>query len=164
MAEKLPELSEADIRARCDEKVYQRGLSYWRGGAVQHPRVSGTRLEARIQGTTSYRTWAEMRGKQLITGCSCPYDWGGDCKHIAALLLAWVHAPETFTRVEEVSKLLEKLSKEKLIALLLEVFDIYPDLPDMLGLDSDDSSWDATGAVQAALSLIEPLRTTWQVA
>jgi len=27
--------------------------------------------------------------------CSCPYDWSGWCKHIVAMLLTYIHAPET---------------------------------------------------------------------
>ncbi|MCA1704782.1 MAG: SWIM zinc finger family protein, partial [Actinobacteria bacterium] len=31
----------------------------------------------------------------IEASCSCPYDWGGLCKHIVATLLACVHEPES---------------------------------------------------------------------
>jgi uncharacterized Zn finger protein len=68
---------------------------------------------------TPYRVSAQLRPGGLVTAhCTCPYDWGGICKHIVALLLAWAHAPEEFKETAPVDERLVGKSKEELIALI----------------------------------------------
>jgi hypothetical protein len=64
---------------------------------------------------------------QLITQTqTCPYAYGGDCKHIVATLLAWVGEPGSFQPPLAIKALLKKRSKAELITLLLKGIDIYP--------------------------------------
>jgi hypothetical protein len=52
------------------------------------------------------------------TSCTCPYDYGGICKHIVALLLTYVHEPQTFRAIPPLATLLAGRSQEDLIALI----------------------------------------------
>lgn len=36
----------------------------------------------------------------LSAECTCPYDWGGACKHVVALLLTYIHQPEAFEVID----------------------------------------------------------------
>lgn len=42
---------------------------------------------AEVQGTFRYQVNLSIRDQQLNVNCTCPYDWGGICKHSAAVLL-----------------------------------------------------------------------------
>jgi hypothetical protein len=53
---------------------------------------------------------------------------GGRCKHAAALLLTWLHEPDTFQEIEELVVGLERRSKAELVALILKMIHRYPDL------------------------------------
>jgi uncharacterized Zn finger protein len=48
-------------------------------------------------------------------GCTCPYDWGGICKHIVATLLIWVREPDSFHVLAPVDELLAGRSKNESI-------------------------------------------------
>jgi hypothetical protein len=44
--EKLPNLTEAQVRAMANEKSFERGLSYYRGGAIVDPLRQGRKVMA----------------------------------------------------------------------------------------------------------------------
>jgi uncharacterized Zn finger protein len=62
------------------------------------------------------------------TACTCPYDWGGICKHIVALLLAYVHNPQVFRVIEPLDRMLADKSKDELIAIIQDMLMRKPDL------------------------------------
>ncbi|MBC7336147.1 MAG: SWIM zinc finger family protein, partial [Clostridia bacterium] len=58
--------------------------------------------------------------------CTCPR--GGFCKHIVALLLAYIHEPETFREVPPLEALLAALTREDLEALIANMVQREPSL------------------------------------
>jgi uncharacterized Zn finger protein len=60
---------------------------------------------------------------------------GGHCKHAAALLLTWLDQPDEFREVEDLSKSLDRFSKEELIALIGRMTARYPDLNTLLEIE-----------------------------
>jgi hypothetical protein len=145
--DKLPQLSEADIRARCTETSFARGRNYYAGGAiVKRFRHSESSLEAHVSGTHTYRVlvWLKADGRIGAT-CNCPYDYGGDCKHIVATLLAWLNEPDSFQPPVDLKAVLQKRRKAELVDLLVDVFAVYPDLVDDLDVVSgpDDENLEA---------------------
>jgi uncharacterized Zn finger protein len=134
MAE-LPQLTVQDIRQRANEESFRRGKSYYNNGAITNTVRRGSQIEARCKGSspTPYRVEAVF-GKQGVweTSCTCPYDWGGDCKHIVAFLLAYVHEPEAFVERPTVDEALTERSKEDIIALIGEMLARHPDLEMLL--------------------------------
>jgi uncharacterized Zn finger protein len=67
-------------------------------------------------------------GRILDASCSCPYDWGGDCKHIIATLLYLARRPEEIERRPPLADLLSGLSREGLVELVQHLARIHPEM------------------------------------
>src|SRR5215211_2084688 len=90
----IPALSEAAIRAHSAAESYSRGRSYYDNGAVSNLVLRGNLLQADVEGSqyTPYRVRVAFnQGGITSATCTCPYDWGGWCKHIVAVLLAGLY-------------------------------------------------------------------------
>ncbi len=89
----LPQLNEADVRARTDPRSFQRGQRYFLAGHIFNPRRDGPLLRARCLGSrpSPYAVQVSLgQAGIVVADCSCPVGHGGHCKHVVALLLAWV--------------------------------------------------------------------------
>ncbi|MER9851036.1 SWIM zinc finger family protein [Mesorhizobium sp. M0106] len=53
------------------------------------------------------------------TRCSCPYDWGGACKHVVAVLLKFVAKPGEVVERLPLADMLRDLDRAALAALLI---------------------------------------------
>jgi uncharacterized Zn finger protein len=87
------------------------------------------------QGSTApaYRLRVEMdAGGVHAAFCTCPYAMGGCCKHIVALLLTYLHAPEEFTERSGIAEMLAGLKREDLAGLIQKMVEHDPDLYDWL--------------------------------
>ena len=117
----LPDLSPHQIRSRCTEQSFERGLAYFHTGAIRNPILQDWTLSAKCEGSDIrlYHTSVELKSTGIATTrCSCPYDWEGDCKHIVALLLTYIEAPETLHRIEELLPTLALKPKSKLLQII----------------------------------------------
>jgi len=133
----MPSLTEDNIRTLASTQSFERGVSYYRSGAVFNTQRIGDELRGQCRGSsnTPYRVSAQLGPGGVMTAhCSCPYDWGGICKHLVALLLTWVHDPDTFQSLAPVDERLAGKSKEELIALIQEMIKREPDLERLLDL------------------------------
>lgn len=134
-------LTEKQIRGRASDQSFQKGQAYYKSGAIYNPAaqviLGGVTLTAQCEGSSapSYRLHVELdEGGVRSASCTCPYDWGGDCKHIVALLLLYIHQPDEFSEQKSVDELLAGLEKDVLIALILRLVERDPDLYDVLEL------------------------------
>jgi uncharacterized Zn finger protein len=130
-----PKLSEAAIRAGATEKSFARGRELFRRGAVSRAAIQGRTLSGVCEGSESpfYRVRVESdEGGIRSASCTCPYDFGGYCKHIITLLLSYTHKPEDFTVRKEPAELLSDLNREQLIALLTKLVGEQPDLYELI--------------------------------
>lgn len=137
MSETTPSLTEDDILALASPQSFERGVSYFRGGALFNTRCVGNELRGLCQGSdyAPYRVSARLGPDGVEEAyCSCPYDWGGICKHIVALLLARINTPGAFQAVAPTDERLLAKSKEELIALVQEMLKREPDLERLLDL------------------------------
>ncbi|MBI3165911.1 MAG: SWIM zinc finger domain-containing protein [Chloroflexi bacterium] len=130
-------LTEEMTRSRANEQSYQKGREYYQSGAIYDAACKATSagvvLTARCEGNSapSYRVRAELdAGGVRSTDCSCPYDWDGDCKHVVALLLKYLHKPAEFSEQKEMGDLLADLEKSALLALIHRLVEKNPDLYD----------------------------------
>jgi hypothetical protein len=57
---------------------------------------------------------------ESFTRCSCPYDWGGACKHVVAVLLKYLEGPGAVTQRPSLDDMLEGLDRKALAALLVK--------------------------------------------
>jgi uncharacterized Zn finger protein len=138
--EKLPKLSEAQVRALANEKSFERGKSYYQGGALVEPLRQGWELGAECEGSEyePYQISVTLDAKGVAaTSCTCPYDWGGVCKHVVALLLAYAHNPQGFRIVEPLDKILAGKSKDELIHIIQDMLRHKPDLISVVELTAE---------------------------
>lgn len=132
----LPVLSEAQIRQHTSEESFARGASYYHGGAVGPLVLRGGLLQAEVEGSQyePYRVTVSLdAGGVRAAGCTCPYDWGGWCKHIVATLLAYAGAaPDDVEVRPPLAELLAGLDRAQLEALLLRLAVESPTLADRI--------------------------------
>jgi uncharacterized Zn finger protein len=130
-------LTEKIIRDRASDQSYEKGHAYYRSGAIYDPSwqsvEGGIVLTAHCEGSTapSYRLRVELdAGGVRSASCTCPYDWGGDCKHIVALLLLYLHKRDEFSEQKQVDDLLADMERNSLVALIHRLVERNPDLYD----------------------------------
>ena len=118
-------LTEATIRTLATAQSYERGEAYYHSGAVLDLVKRGNTLVARVEGSSyePYEVSVELmeEGSGIEAHCTCPYDWGGYCKHIIATLLACVREPDQVTERQPVAELLADLGREDLLNLLTDL-------------------------------------------
>jgi uncharacterized Zn finger protein len=143
-----PPISETSIKRMTDAKVYERGEDYF-GGAIVKPTRIGNVLVARCHGSgyAPYRVRVTFDKKGVVDAlCDCPFDWGGYCKHIVALLLTHVRAPETIDVKPSVEDLLAEVERGEMAEMIAQMVDRYPELygiVDGSGIpEEDDEGYD----------------------
>jgi uncharacterized Zn finger protein len=119
-----------DIRKRTSNTSYSRGQSYFRSQSIINAAQEGNILLAECRGSRSspYRVRAELdgNGRILHTSCSCPYEFGDDCKHIVALLVTYVNAPAQFKTQQPLAETLKNLSQDDLISVIVKLIEKHP--------------------------------------
>lgn len=69
--------------------VMQRAREYFNNGRVSNITRISDGYTATVKGTERYEVEIYLDGERIVAAdCDCPYDYGGLCKHIAAVLLA----------------------------------------------------------------------------
>ena len=85
-----------------------------------------------------YRVSVElMEGEIAYAFCTCPYDHGGDCKHIVALLLTYMDAPKTVCSLDTVLATLESKPQSTLLQVISELLKRAPELTPIAEVYSD---------------------------
>ncbi len=124
-----------------DEVILKRGLSYFKKGYVSElTEISNGTYQAFVEGSEVYEVHLKLK-QDLITEhrCSCPYDLGPVCKHVAAVLFQLVYEknePQNSyherakkksikktlkeTVDVQINQLLEKISDEAIRSFILE--------------------------------------------
>jgi uncharacterized Zn finger protein len=151
--EKLPRLTEAHVRELASEKSFDRGEAYYHDGSVLEPVRQVLELRARCQGSDyePYQVSAALaKGGIAETSCTCPYDYDGICKHIVALLLTYVHEPQSFRAIPPLSVLLAGRSREELIALIGELIKREPELLSLVELSVATEQAERGGQIDVA--------------
>lgn len=103
-----------------DQPILKRGLSYFRNDQVREP-VEGApgEFEAVVEGTEPYTVRLVIDHGELVEHeCSCPYDAGPVCKHVAAVLF-YLQKDELGLKVKKASTKsagAKKPSKRKTVA------------------------------------------------
>ncbi|HVI64458.1 MAG TPA: SWIM zinc finger family protein [Bradyrhizobium sp.] len=100
---------------------FARGRSYFDDSAVSDLVRRGDRLTAEVEGSelAPYRVSIRLHdGGVTEARCSCPYDLGGYCKHIVAVLLKFADEGTRAIERKPLAKLLRELDQSRLIELL----------------------------------------------
>jgi uncharacterized Zn finger protein len=119
-----PSISEASIRWQATSQSFSRGERYYWGGAVISLVQRGNGVHAEVQGSqyepyTVRFTFDDDGVTDVI--CSCPYDWGGWCKHIVAVMLACHREPDRIDVRPTLDDLLAGLDLEQARGILLHL-------------------------------------------
>ena len=118
-------ISESRLRKLAGERYFERGLKYFRGGAVASVRSGEHGIAARVIGTEPYVARIWQAGRALRWGCSCPLGAeGAFCKHLVATGLAWRsgHAGDrkAIAEMKRVEALLDPLDRQRLTELIAD--------------------------------------------
>lgn len=120
----LPKLTEAQVRKLATPQSFERGRRYFDGGAIIDPVLQGGELRAECAGSgpDNYEVSVTFDNKGVAgVDCTCPYDYGGACKHAVALLLTFTHRLQSVKRAESLDKTLAGHGKEGLIEIIKEM-------------------------------------------
>ena len=129
----MPTLTEATIRSHASEQSFELGREYYRSGAIYNTIRQGNTLRAECVGSETYHLHIELdEGGIQSAVCTCPYGFGGHCKHIVALLLTYIHKLDEFAERKPVPALLEDVDKATLITILTKLIERNPELYDWL--------------------------------
>ena len=124
-------ITETALKSLSSTESFARGNELYRSGAIYDAFRQGNVLTGKCEGSSApfyqLRVTIDEGGIQEAS-CTCPYDWGGYCKHIIALILTYIHDPEVFVEQQRVEELLTDLDKEALVRLIGNMVDKDPDL------------------------------------
>jgi hypothetical protein len=88
------------VKELCTEASFERGERYFEEGRVKIISASSFMVTAKVVGTRNYRVELALEDENTISAtCTCPYDWGGYCKHVVATLLAMNEAGAEIERM-----------------------------------------------------------------
>src|SRR6266480_2709449 len=159
----LSQLTEKTIRQYSSAQSFQRGSDYYQEGALTSLVRRGTTLQAEVEGSevSPYIVCCTFDSdEEFAATCTCPYDWGGWCKHIVATCLACIHQPEMIEERPPLASLLASLNRDQLQLLLLKLAEQEPSLVGAveremtsLGLTSPEPV--ATAPIPAPLQQLE---------
>lgn len=80
-----------DLESWAGSKILSRGKSYQRAGYVKDLGITKAgELIAWVEGTSLYATFVGIKGKELFSSCTCPYEF--TCKHAVAVVLEYLKA------------------------------------------------------------------------
>ena len=134
MAQTLP-ITEAAVRALASAQSYDRGYRYYRSSSVFDITRRGNFIAAKVEGSDydPYRIEVTVDDTGVIdTSCTCPYDWGGICKHIVATLLIAIHQPEAIVEKPSLTILLADLTADQLRRILLGMAEMGSEFADLI--------------------------------
>ncbi len=132
---KIPHLTEEIIRQRTSLASWERGWGYYESGRVKKVVYRDGLLTASVSGSAfdPYRVEILFGDEGIrYASCTCPYDWGGDCKHIVAVLLHALHHPDEIEEKPSLTALLDGLNEEQLRQVLKQLVTAHPQLIDAL--------------------------------
>ena len=129
-----PVITEDDILANVTESSFERGRTYYKSEMVESAFQRGNRLFAEVIGSEwePYRVGVALQEDDFSASCTCPYDWGGYCKHIVAVLLTFIHDRDRITVRAPIEDLLSKLDTGELKTLVIRMVESDPRLADVV--------------------------------
>ncbi|MFQ5819992.1 MAG: SWIM zinc finger domain-containing protein [Candidatus Heimdallarchaeota archaeon] len=131
----FPKLTETAIRQRASDTSFERGYDYYKKKTVLIVIRRGNQLFAEVEGSSykPYQVSVTMSEHGIEdANCTCPYDWAGDCKHIVAVLLVYIHSSEAVKEHPSVETLLADLDRDQLQTLILRLVERQPNLTNVI--------------------------------
>jgi uncharacterized Zn finger protein len=131
-----PQITEAYVRELATEQSFDRGYRYYRDRSVFEIARRGNLITAKVEGRDyePYRVQVALDDSHLVSkaSCTCPYDWGGICKHIVATLLVAINESETILEKPTLDALLDGLTADQLRQIILSMAEESPETAEAL--------------------------------
>ena len=129
----IPQLTQEMIRRYASSKSWQRGEAYYQNRYVRRVVQRGDAIAAEVEGNDirPYRVNIDFEEVDFGTVyCSCPYAYGGFCKHIVATLLVCLRQPESIEISPSLEQILDRLNEVQTQALIQNLVADRPELID----------------------------------
>ena len=157
-------ISRPVLKELAGDRSFERGVAYFRNGAVERLVSHKDRITARVVGTEVYtvKLWPDEH--DLGWDCTCPIGLDGEfCKHVVATGLAWLAAgsesgKETSSEINAIRKFLEASDKPALVEMLTEHACENEELADRLLIAAQRRGLSDTGAIKEAIRKAFALR------
>jgi len=120
----LPKITEDIIESLASDSSLRKGYSYFHSGAVVKLWIESSAYKAHVEGSELYTVTISEKKGSIQTECTCPYDWGGVCKHIVAAMLAIIHDKKIKKHkkdTKDIKTLIEKIDAGRLKTFLFEI-------------------------------------------
>jgi uncharacterized Zn finger protein len=124
-------LDETTLRYHATDKSFQRGEVYYQQGSVVDLCQRGNCLWGEVEGNevAPYHVTIEFdAGGVTETQCTCEYSFEGWCKHIVAVALNCIRAPEKIHQRLALNELLDRLNHVQTQTLVQELVAREPEL------------------------------------
>ena len=118
------EMIEEYLETLTSPNSFEKALDLYYSDAVFDTFSKGDTLEGKCEGRGQpfYQVDIELdNGLVSNAYCTCPYDWGGYCKHIIALLLTYIDDPTKFVIEVDLDSCLMALDRDQLINLVKQM-------------------------------------------
>ncbi|MBI5746262.1 MAG: hypothetical protein HZA13_04600 [Nitrospirae bacterium] len=120
----LPEITEEIIRNLSNDSSYWKGMNYYDDGNLKRLWTEVDKYIAHVQGYELYTVMIWQEGEKIKTSCTCPYDFGGICKHTVTTMIA-INRGEEVEREEkafnEIRVMLNNLPGERAKEFLFDL-------------------------------------------
>ena len=124
-------VSEDTLKSLSTPTSFSRGDELYQDGAIFDTSRQSNVLRGKCRGSSApyYEIVVRLdEGGFQEAYCSCPYSFGGLCKHIIALMLTFIHSPDEFAEQKSIKELLEPLEKDEIISVISKLVNRYPEL------------------------------------
>jgi len=102
--EKMSNLDMESIENFTTNSNLERGKLYYNRGQISEINIYNNHLiTAKVNGENNYFVYLEAYKKTHRSGCSCPYNSKGHCKHMVAVILAYMDKSTTYNRNIKIS-------------------------------------------------------------
>lgn len=132
----IPYLTEADIRPLTTAQSWTRGEDCHYSNAVENIVWRDEFQTAEVEGSEYEPYIVQVRfdeGKIRTTHSTCPYDWGGDCKHIVAVLLYHCQRRDEIEKRSALAELIANPTREQLADHIVDLSTSHPAIIDDIG-------------------------------
>ncbi|HZD60997.1 MAG TPA: SWIM zinc finger family protein [Anaerolineae bacterium] len=130
----LPIFSEHTVRSLSTPASFLKGKKYLYDNAVGVIETDGDRYWARVQGSRPYRVTIYQRNGDLHAECTCPYNFGGICKHAVATMLKILVEGPKWAKDSGLSPadMVKQMSKPELESFVLDLIGLKEGTLDLL--------------------------------
>lgn len=115
---------------------FEKGKEYFRDGLVEKIWDDGSIYHALVKGNEVYHVNLKFENEEIEYDCTCPFDFGGACKHVVAAILTFASdkkyakpsSNDTARKDEVITKLLKEAAPAELISFLEKILKKEPEL------------------------------------